>query len=114
MSNTGAVLSGNTYSYDFSTGINQAYGGSAGYKQLSASIYGMVAGDGDADGSILSSDFNAWAGDFGNSGYYITDLDSDGQVFSSDFNRWAGNFGFNYPIMGVQPVIYRTQVPSNK
>jgi len=114
MSNTGATLSGNTYSYDFSTGINQAYGGSAGYKQLSPSVYGMVSADSDGDGSITVGDFNNWSSDFGSNGYMSTDADLDGSSQVSDFNVWSQNFGISHPVNAPAPGgvgIYKSQVP---
>jgi len=114
MSNTGATLSGATYSYDFSTGINQAYGGSDGYKQLSGTVYGMVSGDSDADGQVMTTDFNPWSADYGNSNYLSADNDLDGSVLTSDFNKWAGNFGFNHPVNAPSPggqIFYKSQVP---
>lgn len=96
-------LSGSNYQYDFSTSIDQALGGTSGYKQIDASParFGLVAADIDADGSIFTSDFNSWAGMFGNTDLYNSaDADLDGSVFTSDFNKWAGNFGIDNPVDG--------------
>jgi len=118
LSNTGATLSGNTYSYDFSTGINQAYGGSAGYKQLSGSVYGMVSADSDADGSLTVGDFNNWSVDFGSSNVYLsTDADLNGSTQVSDFNFWSQNFGLNHPVNAPNSGgvgIYKSQVPDKQ
>jgi hypothetical protein len=93
MSATGAILSSGIYSYDFRTGISQAYGGATGYKQI-GSKFAMVAGDIDQDGNIFVSDYNRWAIGFGTTvGYFNSDLDMDGNVFVSDYNKWAINFG---------------------
>ena len=93
MSATGATLTGDVYSYDFSTGLAQVFGGLNGYKMAGSKAV-MVDGDIDHDGSIFVSDYNRWAAGFGaTSGYYTSDLDMDGAVFVSDFNKWASNFG---------------------
>ncbi len=109
----GALLSdGNTYTYNFTGSISSAYGGGAGYKSIAAGIFGMVAGDADADNSVFTSDFNLWAGRFGNTLVHdATDFDMDGSVFTSDFNQWAGNFGTEHIVDGGPAPLYRSQVP---
>jgi hypothetical protein len=104
------VLTGNTYSYDFSDAINKAYGGATGYKAIGNGKYGMVAADSDADGAIGASDFNLWAQRFGMSEVYNdADSDMDGQVSTSDFNKWAVNFGTD--IGGRVRIGYKSLVP---
>ncbi len=105
--------SGSAFQYNFSTAITQALGAAAGYKQIDASParFGLVAADIDSDGSIFTTDFNLWAGLFGNVNLYNrADADLDAQVFTSDFNKWAGNFGIDNPVEG-SPAIYTSQVP---
>ncbi len=117
MSATGAVLTGNAYTYDFRTALTQAYGAGLGFKSIGGGVFGMVSGDVDADGSVFTSDFSAWAGQFGNTGVYVpADMDMDGQVFTSDFSKWAGNFGIDNLIEGAQPgaPVYSSQVPERK
>lgn len=110
MSAAPLILSGNTYSYDFTNEITKAYGGAAGYKQIGTGVYGMVAGDIDADGSVFASDFNLWAINFGLTTVYLpADVDMDGQVFASDFNKWAVNFGTNMAERNLK--IFKSQVP---
>jgi C1A family cysteine protease len=93
MSATGAILNNGVYSYDFCTGLSQAYGGGNGYKQV-GSKFAMVSGDVDEDGNIFVSDFNNWAIGFGTTnGYFTSDYDMDGNTFISDYNKWAINFG---------------------
>jgi len=117
MSATGLVLSGNTYSYDFTGSVNQAYGGSLGYKLLDGGACGMASGDMDADGKVFASDFVEWATDSGLGDIYsLGDLDFDGNVFASDFVLWAGNSGLDYPVETVQPdvPVFVAQVPDNE
>ncbi|MCK9451281.1 MAG: choice-of-anchor D domain-containing protein [Bacteroidales bacterium] len=109
MSSESLVLAGNTYSYDFTDDISKAYGGVAGYKAIGNGKYGMVAGDIDADGAVLASDFNVWAINFGLITIYLpADVDMDGQVLASDFNKWAVNFGTNPESREVR---FKSQVP---
>jgi acylphosphatase len=91
MSSQGLTNTDGVYLYDFTANINQAYGGSTGYKTT-----GMVAGDIDQDGNVFVSDYNTWAIGFGQTnGYFSSDLNLDGNVFVSDYNSWSLNFGGN-------------------
>jgi hypothetical protein len=116
MSSEPLVLSENNFSYDFTDALTKAYGGAAGYKQIGAGVFGMVASDIDADGAIGASDFNLWAQRFGLSGVYnAADTDMDGQVSASDFNKWAVNFGEQIIIDGINKNQgYQCQVPINE
>jgi len=116
MSNGPLVLSGNTYTYDFTDAITKAYGGSLGYKQIASGVFGMVAGDSDADGEVSVLDFSTWASQFGGSGVYSkADNDMDGEVSVLDFSKWAINFGIGNPLSNpIFQVIYRSQIPENK
>ncbi len=108
MSSAPLALTGNTYTYDFTDAITKAYGGAAGYKQIGTGVFGMVAGDIDADGAVFASDFNLWAINFGLITVYLpADVDMDGQVFASDFNKWAVNFG----TQSGRGQHYRSQIP---
>lgn len=99
MSATGLTLSNDTYFYDFTDSPTKAWGGTGALKEISAGVYGMIGGDADADGQILSSDFNSWSHDFGEAGDYLpTDFDLDGNVLTSDFNLWSYSFGYSWPV----------------
>ena len=41
---------GGVYTYDYTTSIDQVYGGIAGYKSIAPGVFGMAGGDADADG----------------------------------------------------------------
>jgi hypothetical protein len=90
LSNQGAVLTSDVYSYDFSDALSKAYGGSTGYKQIGTSPdrYGMVSGDGNGDGQInAAQDVNSvWNADAAKRGYYHGDFDLNGQVQNQDKN----------------------------
>ncbi len=108
MSSVPLALTGNTYTYDFTDALAKAHGGAAGYKEIGTGVFGMVAGDIDADGAVFASDFNLWAINFGLITVYLAaDVDMDGQVFASDFNKWAVNFG----TQSGRGQAYRSQVP---
>jgi hypothetical protein len=112
LSNGPLVLAGNTYTYDFTDAITKAYGGALGYKQIASGVFGMVAGDSDADGEVSVLDFSTWASQFGGSGVYSkADNDLDGEVSVLDFSKWAINFGSGNPVSNPEDQIrYRSQV----
>ena len=113
MSANSLTVNGNTFGYNFSTALAQAYGGILGFKQIGTGVFGMVSGDTDADGQISVLDFSRWATDFGKTVVYSsTDIDMDGQISVLDFSKWATNFGITNPIMGPHPqVSYKSQIP---
>jgi len=86
---------GNTYSWDYSSGVNQAFGGPNGHQQLGAGIWGMVPGDGNADRQINNADkVDVWKLQGGLSGYHAGDFNLDGQVNNQDkVDQWTPNGG---------------------
>jgi hypothetical protein len=93
MSAAALPKSGDTYAYDFSQGVMQAYGGGAGYKELMPGLAVMVAGDGNADGSVLQTDkTDVWNPQAGKLGYLSGDFNLDGHVNNADKNEsWLSN-----------------------
>jgi len=89
LSNVGPV-----YSWNFTTGSGQAYGGTDAQNQVGAGIWGMMAGDGDADGTVDGGDkTTVWAVQVGKAGYWSGDFDMNGQVMNQDKNdKWMVNF----------------------
>ena len=83
------------HNYDFSTSASQALGGSAAQKDLGGGIYGMYAGDANADGTVDNSDkISFWQLIVGKRGYEPADYDLDGQVDNVDKNdNWFENIG---------------------
>lgn len=111
MSSEPITFSGNSYTYDFTDAITKAHGGAAGYKEVGTGVYGLVAGDIDADGNVSVLDFSAWASAFGMiATYHQADIDMDGGITVLDFSKWAANFGIN-PVMGVLLPKYFSMVP---
>ena len=84
---------GGTYSWDFTSGTGQAYGTDA-QKNLGG-IFGMFAGDGDANGTVETADKNTvWGSQVGMKGYYSGDFDMNSEVMNQDKNDvWVGNIG---------------------
>ena len=89
--------------YDFTTGSDKAYGGASGYKQVAAGEWGMVSGDGNADGQINNTDKNdVWKPQAGTSGYKASDFNLDSEVNNID------KISLLAPISGIG-----SQVPGN-
>ncbi|MBN3036201.1 MAG: hypothetical protein JW861_11490 [Bacteroidales bacterium] len=86
---------GNVFAYDFSTGATQVYMGSIAHKEIAAGIWGMIGGDGNADGQISNTDkVEVWVPAAGNSGYEPGDFNLDGQVNNQDkVELWGPNSG---------------------
>ncbi len=87
-------LSINTENYDFSTSANQAYGSDA-QLELTSGIYGLYAGDANANGQIQNDDKNNyWKAEVGQAGYKASDFNLNGQVQNDDKNNyWKNNVG---------------------
>lgn len=95
LSNFPLTFNGSTYSYDFSAGELQVYGGALGHKQIATGIWGLAGGDGDALGQINNGDKNeVWSPQAGTSGYKAGDFSMDSQVNNLDKNDiWVPNSG---------------------
>ncbi|MCD4746523.1 MAG: hypothetical protein K8R58_09500, partial [Bacteroidales bacterium] len=95
MSANALIETGGVYTYDFTAGADQTYGGIFGHKEIAANIWGMIGGDGDANGQIGNPDKNdIWAIQSGHIGYKAGDFNMDGQVANPDKNDiWIPNVG---------------------
>lgn len=96
MSANGLIKSDRYYAYDFSDAAAKNYGGALGIKQLETfgtQVWGMMAGDGDANGTINNDDKTSfWSIFTGQSGYLSSDYDMDGQTDNQDKNQmWLNN-----------------------
>ncbi|MCD4665222.1 MAG: hypothetical protein K8R68_08115 [Bacteroidales bacterium] len=114
MSNNPLTVAGNDYSYDFTTGANQIYGGSSGAKELAGGIWGMVSGDGDADGQINNEDkIEVWQPQSGNAGYLAGDFNMNANADNNDKNDiWEPNSGSGGQVPdGSQNDGFKCQVP---
>lgn len=93
ISSAGPVEAGGIFSYDFTTGLDKAYGGSNALKELTVGIFGMIAGDFNGDGIIDMSDkSDSWVPSAGKKGYLMGDGNLDGQINNKDKNdNWLNN-----------------------
>lgn len=84
-----------TFSYDFTSGPNQAYGGSNAHKEISPGVWGMICGDGNHNGQVDNADKNqVWLPEAWNNGYFFGDFNRDGSVDLTDLNDyWKPNAG---------------------
>jgi hypothetical protein len=94
------IMINGSCSYDFTTGYNKAFGAATGYKELSSGIWGMVSGDGNADGTINDLDkLSEWELNAGEHGYLFSDYNLNSQVSNQDKdNYWLPNIGFSSQI----------------
>jgi len=75
----------NVYSYNFTSGENQVYGGISAHKEIIDGIWGMVAGDGNSDGHITEFDkTGVWAEQAGEAIYLFGDFNLDGNIDNKD------------------------------
>jgi hypothetical protein len=114
MSAVPVTETGGVYTYDFSTGAGQAYGGVSGHKLLGSGIWGMIGGDGDANGLVLTPDkTTVWQPQAGTTGYKSGDYNLSGQVNNPDKNGiWLPNSGAGDQVPNnILPGGYTCQVP---
>jgi hypothetical protein len=91
---SGNITPGGTVAWDFTTGAGQFYGTSAGYKEIETGVWGMAAGDINADGNVDALDKSplGWKVDAGKNGYLGADLNMNTQVSNKDKNDfWVPN-----------------------
>ena len=96
-----ANQAGNVYSYDFTFGQIQAWGGLLGHKELAPNKWGMIGGDGLPDGGVNNLDKNdIWVPQAGGSGYLGGDFNMDGQVNNTDkIDIWNPNTGYGSQVL---------------
>jgi hypothetical protein len=85
---------GGVWTHDFTTALNTAYSATGPpMKQLSGGLYGLFAGDANADGFVQALDFNRYLTQTtaGATGYRKGDFNLDGQVQALDFNLYIAN-----------------------
>jgi hypothetical protein len=85
MSANPVVQTAGNYMHDFTTGSGQAHGGTNAQKEMSPGVWGMIAGDINADGIINLTDKSPeWEVLAGEAGYHQADVNFDGQVNNLD------------------------------
>lgn len=97
MSAAPLIMNNESYSYDFTTDAEKAYGGANAHKQIVPGKWGMFSGDGNADKTIDMIDKSGvWSPNAGKMGYLNADFNLDGQVDNKDKNEfWLPNLGKN-------------------
>ena len=95
LSNNALTNAGGIYAYDYTTGINQVYGGINGHKLLGSGTWGMFSGDGNSNGSVETGDKSSlWNNEAGGAGYIFSDYNLDTQSNNTDKdNYWEPNLG---------------------
>jgi len=103
LSGSALVYASGVYAHNFTTGANQAYGGSNAHKEISPGVWGMISGDGDANGQVNNADKNdVWKPQSGSSGYKAGDFSMNGQVDNVDkIEIWKGNSGKSSQVVGA-------------
>ncbi len=84
MSSAPLNLNTDTIYYDFTSGSDRVYGGSAGCTSFNNGRAGMISGDAFSDGIIDQNDKNAWISSAGLEGYFQADFNMDGQINNPD------------------------------
>ncbi|MBN1338709.1 MAG: hypothetical protein JXA03_05260 [Bacteroidales bacterium] len=86
---------GNFYTYDFSAGAGQVFGGVNAHVEVEPGIFAMFGGDGNGDNNANNGDkINVWTVDVGLSGYLAGDFGVDGQCSNQDkVDVWVPNAG---------------------
>lgn len=88
------VNTSGTFTFDFTTAVINTFGGAYGIKSLPNNYWGLVAGDGNADGVIDEADKTSWNSQSGYAGYLLNDLNLDRQSNNQDKNDyWQNNLG---------------------
>jgi len=95
MSATPLLNTGEIYTWNFTVGAGQAFGGVSALKDISPGNWGKKSGDGDGNELIQDADKNdVWKSQSGMSGYKEGDFNLSGQVNNLDKNqKWLPNLG---------------------
>ena len=86
---------GNIYTYDYSSGSEQVFGGANAHTEVEPGIWAMIGGDGNGDKNTNNGDkLSVWAVNVGQSGYLPGDFSIDGQCNNQDkVDVWIPNAG---------------------
>lgn len=88
VSSTAVTVGSDTATYDFRANANE------GQVDLGSGVWGLPAGDADADGRITALDALRWGSEATQSGYLSSDFNLDGTVDASDLQVfWLPNNG---------------------
>jgi parallel beta-helix repeat protein len=90
MSSNPVSLSSNSGLYDFTTGLDKAFG-SESLTSLGSGIWGMFAGDGDLNGIINVIDYGSVGNSLFETGYKLGDIDMNGTINVIDYGKTNSN-----------------------
>jgi hypothetical protein len=94
MSATALTKTDGVYQYNFSSGVNQVFGGDLAHSELTTGVWGMISGDGNGDGEVDNVDKDdIWVPEESSIGYLSGDYDLSGAVNNVDLNLWDTNSG---------------------
>lgn len=96
MSAVPVTQTGGVYTYNFTNSSTKAFGGTLAQKQLATGVWGMVAGDGNEDGFVNTTDKTSiWGSQVGKTGYLSGDFNMNIQVNNPDKNdKWLLNTSY--------------------
>lgn len=99
-SSTPISISTEINQYDFSDGLNKAYGNNM--IEMSSGVWAIMSGDVNNDGNVDNGDYSVWEVDASQFAFgdYVTDLNGDGSVDNGDYSIWEQNANsFVYSIL---------------
>lgn len=118
------IRTGEFFQYNYTDAADKAFGGSNAQKELAPGIWGLIAGDGDADNKISNNDkTNIWKPQAATTGYKKGDFNMDKQVENTDKNDyWFPNINKvslvplfstcpGVPFLSYQGLFYNTLNP---
>ncbi|MFC2088357.1 FG-GAP repeat domain-containing protein, partial [Calditrichota bacterium] len=88
--------------YDFTTDQIQAYGSNS-MKDLGGGKWGMIAGDGNHDGTVLGEDYTLYQINQGEESYHAADFNLDGAVLGEDYTLYQINQGLESSVPELVP-----------
>jgi hypothetical protein len=95
LSSAGLTQTAGIYTYNFSSGSAQAYGGTNAHKLIGTGVWGMFGGNGDGSGMVDINDKDPiWENQAGTNGYLKSDYNFDTQSNNKDKDDiWVPNMG---------------------
>jgi hypothetical protein len=82
--------------YDFTTGLDKAFGSNS-MNMLSDGVYGMCSGDANVDGTVNILDYGVVGNAIFNTGYLREDIDMNGIVNVLDYQKiYINIFKFSF------------------
>jgi hypothetical protein len=98
MSASAIAFSGTTTIVDFTSDLNQTFGGINGTVDLGTGKFALYSGDFNRNGQVQNTDYNAMVLTLGTSGYVSGDFDLNGQVQNTDLQlKLVPNIGKGQP-----------------